>query len=57
MDTPKPHPTCPLDHTPNKQTIKALQDASEGHRLTNYDSFEDWMAAILADGEDDSGDD
>jgi len=53
----EPHPTCPLDHTPNKQTVKALKDASEGHRLSKYDSLEDWMAAILADDGDEDGDD
>ena len=47
-----PH-ECPLDHTPNTETIEALQDASESRNLADYDSLEDFLKSTLEDDEDD----
>ena len=32
---------------PNEETVKALQDTEESHKLSDYDSLEAFMQAIL----------
>lgn len=39
---------CPLDHTPNKKTQKALRDSAKGIGVTSYDSIEDLFADLNA---------
>lgn len=34
-------------HIPNDETVKALQDTQESHRLSDYDSVESFLQAII----------
>lgn len=37
---------CPRSHTPNAETIKALQDAERGEGLIEFDSIEDFFKSL-----------
>jgi hypothetical protein len=44
---------CPRSHTPNAETVKALQDAEKGEGLIEFDSIEDFFKKIN-DGNDET---
>jgi hypothetical protein len=35
-------------HLPNTETVEALQDAQESHRLSDYDSTASFLQAIIS---------
>jgi len=37
---------CPRSHTPNAETVKALQDAERGEDLIEFDSIEDFFKSL-----------
>ena len=38
--------SCSLSHSPNDETIKALQDVEEGKNLVQFDSLEDFFKSL-----------
>jgi hypothetical protein len=37
---------CPRSHTPNAETIKALEDVEKGENLVEFESVEDFFKSL-----------